>query len=132
MSSTKTNSTRPQHIHLKVLTDSFKVFQDCLPLAIGIHKVIQERLPNMGAKDLRNVMKLHTSSTRYLKALSNAETRFDLDGNPTNEVTAEERQHALGTLRARFRRAAEREKAEQEAKQHAESLQRLAQKFNSR
>lgn len=111
---------------------SFKVFQDWLPLSIGIHKVIEERLPTLGAKNLRNALKVHTSSTRYLKVLAHAETRFDLDGNPAGEVTAEERQRALDTLRDRFRKAAERKKTEQEAKQRAESLQRLAQKFNTR
>jgi ProP effector len=123
---------RQQNPILETLVASFKVFGDCLPLAIGIHKLIKERLPELDAQQLKATMRLHTSSTRYLKVLSQADTRFDLDGAPAGEVTAEQRQQALDTLRDRFRKKAEQHKAEQLAKQQQEKLQQLAAKFNAR
>lgn len=117
---------------LATLSASFKVFRDCLPLAIGIHKAIKERLPEMDVQQLKVAMKMHTASTRYLKVLSQADTRFDLDATPAGEVTTEQRQQALDTLRDRFRKKAEQHKAEQLAKQQQEKLQQLAAKFNAR
>ena len=123
--------TDPRHL-LATLSAAFRVFRDCLPLAIGIHKVIKERLPDMDPQQLKVAMRMHTASTRYLKVLSQADTRFDLDGAPAGEVTAEQRQQALDTLRDRFRKKAEQHKAEQLAKQQQEKLQQLAAKFNAR
>jgi ProP effector len=123
--------TDPRHL-LATLSAAFRVFRDCLPLAIGIHKVIKERLPDMDPQQLKVAMRMHTASTRYLKVLSQADTRFDLDGAPAGEVTAEQRQQALDTLRDRFKKQADRHKAEQLAKQQQEKLQQLAAKFNAR
>ena len=128
---------------LDALIASFKVFHDCQPLALGIHKVIKERQPEIDAQDLRTAMRIHTASTRYLKVLSQADTRFDLDGSPAGEVTAEQRQQASDTLRERFKKKAERHKAELQAKQLAQQqallekqrqdkLLKLAEKFNTR
>lgn len=122
----------PRNAVLDTLAASFKAFRDCLPLAIGIHKVIKERLPDIDPQQLRSAMKMHTASTRYLKALSTAKNRFDLDGASVGEVTGAQRQDALDTLRERFKRIAERKKAEQQAQQHQENLLKLAEKFNSR
>jgi len=84
-------------------------------------------------------MRMHTSSARYLKALTNGEIRFDLDGNVAGTVTAEQKQQALDTLRERFRKGAEQHKArllaqqkEQQRKQRKEMLGKLAAKFNAR
>ena len=123
--------TDPRHL-LATLSAAFRVFRDCLPLAIGIHKVIKERLPDMDPQQLKVAMRMHTASTRYLKVLSQADTRFDLDGAPAGEVTAEQRQQALDTLRDRFKKQADRHKAEELAKQQQEKLQQLAAKFNAR
>lgn len=43
-----------------------------------------------------------------LKVLSHGDTRFDLDGSPVGEVTAEQRQQASDTLRERFKKKAQR------------------------
>lgn len=123
---------RQQNPILATLSASFKVFRDCQPLAIGIHKSIKERLPDLDAQQLKATMRMHTASTCYLKVLSQADTRFDLDGAPAGEVTAEQRQQALDTLRDRFRKKGEQHKAEQLAKQQQEKLQQLAAKFNAR
>lgn len=77
-------------------------------------------------------MRIHTASTRYLKAVSQSKIRFDLDGAPLGEVTEEQRRQALDMLKERFSKQAERHKAEQLAKQQQEKLQKLAEKFNSR
>jgi ProP effector len=134
---------RPNNPVLDQLAAAFPVFANAQPLAIGVHKAIKERLPEIDAAKLRLALKLHTASTRYLKALANSDTRFDLDGNPAGEITAEQKQQALDGLKERFRKAAERKRAEQEQKNEQErqarqqakqqaKLQQLAEKFNTR
>jgi ProP effector len=143
MTKAEPKAIRPKNAVLDTLGQSFKVFQDCQPLALGIHKTIKERLPELNAQDLRTAMRIHTASTRYLKVLSQADKRFDLDGAPAGEVTAEQRQQALDTLRERFKKKADVHKAELRAKQAAqqqavlekqrqERLLKLAEKFNTR
>jgi ProP effector len=117
---------------LETLSATFPVFRDGQPLAIGIHKAIKARLPDLGEGKLRMALKGYTASTKYLKAIANGKQRFDLDGNPVGDVTAEQRQQALETIKERFRKAAERKKAEQEDKERQEKLQKLAEKFNQR
>lgn len=128
----KKPAARPRNATLETLSESYAVFRDCLPLAIGIHKAIAERKPEIDKAQLRNALRLHTASTRYLKALSQAKERFDLDGKLAGEVTAEQRQQATDDLRERFRKGAERRRAEQEAQERQEKLLKLAEKFNAR
>lgn len=81
-------------------------------------------------------MRMHTASARYLKALTNGEMRFDLDGNAAGQVTPEQKQQALDILRERFRKGAEQHKArllaQQQEQQRREKLVKLAEKFNVR
>jgi ProP effector len=123
---------RQQDPALAILTTSFKAFGECLPLAVGIHKIIKERLPDLDPQQIRAALRSHTASTRYLKALSQSKFRFDLDGMPLGEVTEEQRRHAMDALKERFRKQAARQKAEQLVKQQQEKLRLLAEKFNSR
>ncbi len=123
---------RPRNVVLDTLTEAFLPFRDCQPLAIGVHKAILDRLPEIDPAHLRTALRIHTASTRYLKALSQAETRFDLDGTATGEVAAEQRQRALDTLRERFKKRADQDKAEQLAKQRQEKLNALVEKFKPR
>lgn len=136
-------SPRSRNATLESLTSRFKAFKDCLPLAIGIHKAIHERQPDVDPGQLRTALRIHTASTRYLKALSQATQRFDLDGLPAGDVTAEQRKQASDTLLDRFRKKAEQHKEETQAKKQAqeqerlerqrqENLFKLARKFNSR
>ena len=108
---------------------SFKVLRDFTPLAIGIHKAIRERLPEIDPDDLRIAIGMHTSSPHYLKALSQGNTRFNLDGEGAGEVTDEQRQAALGALRKLYGAKATRHKA---ALKHQEKLDKLVTKFNPR
>lgn len=124
---------------LDSLVATFPVFRDALPLAIGIHKTILERLPELTKVQVSKALRIHTTSTRYLKAMAKAEQRLDLDGNPAGEVTAEQREAAAKLVKERINRANERKKAEEEqrkseeqARLQKEKLEKLAAKFNSR
>jgi ProP effector len=124
---------------LKQLQQEFKAFRDCLPLAIGIDKQVLARLPGLNRKTMRAALGIHTGSMRYLRAMEKATVRYDLDGNPGAEVTDTHRQHARELLQERFKKEAERKKAEREAAAQAEAdrkrqekLQQLASKFSKR
>lgn len=135
----KADGKRRPHPVLDTLRLQYAVLRDCQPLAIGIHKAILERHSDFKRAMVGSAMKIHTSSTRYLKAMAQATQRFDLDGQPAGEVTDEQRTQAADALRERFRQGAEKKRAEQKAAQQAqedarrqEKLQALAQKFNQR
>jgi ProP effector len=126
---------------LKELQQKFAPFRDYSPLAIGIDKQLQARLPEINRKVLRVALGLHTNSTRYLKSMSRATARVDLDGNPGEEITEAHRKHALEVLRERFKKEAELKKAqrqaeeasrkeEEAARQRTEKLNQLAAKFS--
>lgn len=113
---------------LKELQEKFPAFRDCLPLAIGIDKQLMAQLPEVDRKTLRIALGLHTNSTRYLKAMSKATARVDLDGNPAGDVPEAHRTHAEETLRERFRKEAEQRKAQRQAEREAEEAERAAQR----
>ena len=122
---------------LKQFQQQFPAFRDCLPLAIGIDKQILARLPELDRKAMRTALGIHTGSLRYLRAMEKATVRFDLDGAPGAEVTDTHRAHAKDTLQQRFKKEAERKKAERDAAQVAEAdrlrqekLLQLASKFS--
>lgn len=131
MSNQKPTPAHPLPL-LDILKSSFLVFREYKPLAVGIHKAIREKLPEVDERQLREAMKRHTGSTRYLKGLTEGGDRFDLDANPAGEVTEEQREQAATTIRERFRKDAERRKAEQEMQRRQENLLKLAEKFNAR
>ena len=132
MTDTTEKIQRPRNATLTKLAETYPVIRDARPLAIGIHKVIKARLPDLGDGALRLALRQHTASTRYLKAVSSGGQRFDLDGQEAGEITAEQRQQALDTLKERFRKGAERKRQEQQDKEHQEKLLKLAEKFNKR
>jgi ProP effector len=113
---------------LKSLQETFPVFRNCSPLAIGIDKQLLERLPTIERKVLRVALGMHTNSLRYLKTMEKATHRLDIDGNQGEELTAEHRTHAREVLRERFKKDAERRKAQREAEaQEALRTQKLSQ-----
>ena len=118
---------------LKTLQSSFPVFNDYAPLAIGIDKQLLVRLPDLDRKILRIALGMHTNSLRYLKTMEKATHRLDLDGNVGDEVTADHRKYAAEILRDRFKKEAERRKAQREAealeRQRTEKLNLLMEKF---
>ena len=122
---------------LKQFQQDFPAFRDCLPLAIGIDKQILARLPGLDRKTMRAALGIHTGSLRYLRAMEKATVRHDLDGTPGAEVTDEHRLHAKETLQQRFKKEAERKKAERDAaaadeanRLRQEKLLQLASKFS--
>lgn len=128
------NPAQAARVLLKELQKQFAVLGNCLPLAIGIDKQLFARLPEIDRKVLRNALGIHTNSLRYLKNMEKASVRFDLDGNNADEVTDTHRTHASKILRDRFKKEAERRKAQREAEEsarlHAEKLNQLAAKFS--
>lgn len=127
---------RRRNALLERLCKEFPVFRDHLPLAIGIHKTLTERVPGLAKGHVWSAMQQHTGSTRYLKALVENAPRFDLDGNAVGTVTAEQQAVAAKTLRERLKKAAEKRKAaleeQQREQQRQQKLQQLADKFNPR
>ncbi len=122
---------------LKQFQQQFPAFRDCLPLAIGIDKQILARMPDLDRKTMRTALGIHTGSLRYLRAMEKATIRFDLDGVAGAEVTDVHRAHAKETLQQRFKKEADRKKAERDAAQLAEAdrlrqekLLQLASKFS--
>ncbi|MGZ5202005.1 MAG: ProQ/FINO family protein [Telluria sp.] len=122
---------------LKQLQQEFTAFRQCLPLAIGVDKQLLARMPDLNRKVMRAALGIHTGSLRYLKAMEKATVRYDLDGKPGEEVTDTHRAHAREQLQQRFKKEAERKRAEREAvaaeeaaKKRQEKLQALASKFS--
>ena len=110
---------------LKSLQESFPVFREFKPLAIGIDKQLRAKLPELDRKVLRMALGMHTHSTKYLKAIAKGTTRFDLDGHSGVELTESHRQHATETLQERSKKEADRRKAQQELEaREAEERQR--------
>jgi ProP effector len=118
---------------LKELETRFPVFKDTAPLAIGIDKQVIAAWPEVEKKFLRMALRSHTQSTRYLKAMEKAAQRLNLDGSAAAEVTAEQRDHASGLLRERFKKKAEEKRAAEAAalaeNRRQEKLQQLTEKF---
>lgn len=130
------NSSSPIHTGRSLLTElqkSFPVFREYRPLAIGIDKQLLARLPDLDRKILRIALGIHTHSQRYIKSMTTATTRFDLDGNATDALTDTHRTHALETLRERAKNEAQRRKAQREAEAaerlRVEKLGQLVAKF---
>lgn len=122
---------------LKQLQHQFPAFRNCLPLTIGIDKQILARMPDLDRKTMRAALGIHTGSLRYLRAMEKATVRYDLDGAAGAEVTDTHRLHAKEVLQQRFKKEAERKKAERDAAQaeeatrlRQEKLLQLASKFS--
>src|SRR5690606_31162337 len=139
---TKAEGIEPREV-LRRLQEVSPTFRDCKPLALGIDKAIHARFPEFDRKTVRTAMRMHVSSTRYLKAVEKASERFDLDGKVDGEITEEHRSHASQTLKERFAAAAKRKReqqkeeeaqrrAEQTEQRKVERLQQLVGKFSKR
>lgn len=115
---------------LQALSPTFREYR---PVALRIDKAVAERFPDAERKVIRTAMRLHTASTRYLKAMEKATHRYDLEGNEAGEVSEEHRQHAAQTLKERFaeasRRKREQQQKEREAQREAEAERRKTEKL---
>ncbi len=94
------------------------------PLKLRIQADIRERAPGVfGKAALSAFLRRHTGRTGYLIALSRATHRFDLDGAPADEISAEHRQAALDELaRRRDLRASREALLEQQRRNRSELL----------
>ena len=121
---------------IKTLQERFPAFREYAPLAIGIDKQILNLCPETDRKVLRIALGLHTHSLKYLKSTSKATHRFNLDGTQACELCAEHRTHADETLRERFRKEAERIRAQRETeaqeRQRTEKLNQLVERFGKK
>jgi ProP effector len=111
---------------LKQFQEQFPPFRDCLPLSIGIDKQILARLPELDRKTMRTALGIHTGSLRYLRVMEKATLRYDLDGTAGAEVTQTHRDHASQVLQERFKKEAERKKAERAAERATANAAREA------
>ena len=91
------------------------------PVKLRIQIDIQARAPGVFSRSvLSGFFRRHTGSTSYLIAVTRAPHRFDLDGQPGGEVTAEHRQVALDELaRRRASTESRRELEEQQRRNRA-------------
>ncbi|WP_326539521.1 ProQ/FinO family protein [Pseudorhodoferax sp.] len=102
------------------------------PIKLRIQQDIQQRAPGVFTRQvLSGFLRRHTGSTAYLVALGKATQRFDLDGEPAGEISAEH--HAAAAEELQRRRALRREReqaaiaaqrAQHEAARQAEREQR--------
>jgi sRNA-binding protein len=69
-----------------------------LPLAIGIYRDIRNRFPEVKSYDLYVALFDYTRGRTYLLAMFEGAFRFDIDGNNTSTVTAEQAEHAKTML----------------------------------
>lgn len=133
-SPTTTNPTQDARALLKHLQETFSVFRDYQPLAIGIDKQVLAKQAETNRKLLRIALGMHTNSLRYLKSMEKATHRVDIDGNVVADVSEEHRKHASETLRERFRKEAERKKAQrladEQERQRTQKLSQLVEKFS--
>lgn len=135
---------------LTELRQRFPAFGQCLPLAIGIDKLLLTEMPEISRKTLRVALNMHTNSSRYLKAMATATVRFDLAGVAAGDVSEEHRTRAAEMLKERFKKEREQRNAtrvvdetkrkaeeaqrkiEAEAEARVEKLQQLAAKFSAK
>ncbi|MDP9044956.1 MAG: ProQ/FinO family protein [Pseudomonadota bacterium] len=90
-------------------------------MKLRIQVDIQARAPGRFTKQaLSAFFRRHTGSTSYLIAITKAAHRFDLDGQPAGDITAEHRQAALDELaRRRENQQSRRDLEEQQRRNRA-------------
>ncbi|HEY9106625.1 MAG TPA: ProQ/FinO family protein, partial [Roseateles sp.] len=87
------------------------------PVKLRVQADIQERAPGKFTKSqLSAFLRRHTGSTGYLIALTQAKTRFDLDGNPAGEISEEHLNAAREELARR--KGLKQEREQQERQRH--------------
>jgi len=104
----------------QVLDRFCKDFPNCFqrpphikPLAIGLHKKLIAHYdvhPIEGLNDsvIRPAIRWYTSRLSYLMSLKHERTRVDLQGNPAEEVSVEDRAWAIERLASYYKRKAEK------------------------
>lgn len=89
-----------------------------LPIKLRIQADIQQRAPGLfNKKSLSIFLHRATTSTAYLRALSQMPARLDLDGQPAGDIAQEHRDAAAVELTRRMAIVQERRVAERQAQQ---------------
>ena len=95
------------------------------PLKLRIQLDIQQRAPGVFTKAaLSAFFRRHTGSTSYLIAMTRMSHRYDLDGQPAGEISAEHRQIALDELKRRRAGQDERRELEEQQRRNRATLLR--------
>jgi hypothetical protein len=95
------------------------------PIKLRIQLDIQSRAPGRFTKQaLATFFRRHTGSTSYLIAVAKAAHRYDLDGQPSGEVSAEHRQVALDELARRRAVHEDRRAVEEQQRRNRATLLR--------
>jgi hypothetical protein len=93
------------------------------PVKLRIQADIQERAPGKFSKaQLSAFLRRHTGGTGYLIALTQAKSRFDLDGNPAGEITEEHLAAAKEELARRKGLQSERQELELQQRRNRAQL----------
>ena len=117
----------------KTLTWLKETFPDCfnlsnpIPLKRHIEADIFVQIPKDGSlsrKSIRNVLAFYVRRNGYLKALLENAHRFNLAGDPVEEVDSDHREYAKAALEMRtakkLMRQAEKEKKVEDTRRHME------------
>jgi hypothetical protein len=95
------------------------------PLKLRIQADIQARSPGVFTKpQLSAFLRRYTGSYAYLTAMVKATHRFDLDGNPGDELSPEHRQAAIDELARRRQNQQARRAVEEEQRRNRATLLR--------
>ena len=79
--------------------EHYPVFKKCLPLKMGIDRDILEKHPDINVGLVKKALQFHVSSFKYLSSVCKQTHRFDLDEQPTAEISEEEKQHSKNFLK---------------------------------
>ena len=95
------------------------------PIKLRIQNDIQERAPGVFSKQaLSAFFRRYTGSTSYLIAVTRAKERFDLDGQPSGELSDEHRKIAVDELARRRALHEERRELEEQQRRNRATLLR--------
>ena len=120
-------ATKPAELNPAACAEKLKQLAPALfsgaakPLKLRIQIDIQERAPGVFTKQaLSAFFRRHTGSTSYLLAVAKGTHRFDLDGQPSGEITDEHRKVANEELaRRRENQQSRRDLEEQQCRNRA-------------
>jgi len=95
------------------------------PIKLRIQNDIQERAPGVFSKQaLSAFFRRYTGSTSYLIAVTRAKQRFDLDGQPSGELSDEHRKIAADELARRRALHEDRRELEEQQRRNRATLLR--------
>lgn len=93
---------------IKRWPESFSPGPDLRPLSLQVHKEIlahRSENPQLSNRVVREALKRHSTSYGYLYGLIKHSKRYNLAGEGVSEVSAEHREWARATLRAKQKEA---------------------------